>query len=268
MKASVIISVYQNIKALHTILLSLNKQTEQDFEVIISEDGDNPEMHAFIEQFPFRQPYMHLTQVDKGWNKNCSLNRAVVAACADYLIFIDGDCVLHPRFVEMHLRYAQPNAIVAGKRVKLNVTLSEWLQNDVDTALDKIACKLLPRLFSRKGCRYVEEAFYIPFFTRKVKHVTGSNMSMYKDALLKINGFDENYRLPAVGEDYDIEWRLLAIGYKIVSVRNLAIQYHLWHKENWVEQSENMAYCQQQEKAQNIICKNGINQHLTTNEDQ
>ncbi len=262
MKASVIISVYKNIKALHTILLSLNKQTEQDFEIIISEDGENAEMRTFIENFSFQQPYVHLTQPDTGWNKNRALNRAILTAKADYLIFIDGDCVLHSRFVEMHLRYAQPNAIVAGKRVKLNIELSNWMQNDFETAFQRINCKLLPRLVARKGCRYVEEAFYLPFLTRKVKHVTGSNMSLYKDALLRINGFDENYHLPAVGEDYDLEWRLLAMGYKIVSVRNLAIQYHLWHKENWVEQSENMAYCRKQQEAHTVICAQGINQHI------
>ena len=84
-------------------------------------------------------------------------------------------------------------------------------------------------------------------------------MSMSKQALLSINGFDEEYIRPAVGEDYDIEWRLLAKGYKIVSLRNLAIQYHLYHKENWIEQSENMKYCITQQSNNEIVCKNGIN---------
>ncbi len=264
MKASLIISVYKNVQALQTILLCLCRQTEQDFEIIISEDGENAEMRDFIAHFDFQQPHTHLTQPDDGWNKNRALNRAILAAKSDYLIFIDGDSVLHSHFIEMHLRYAQPNAIVAGKRVKLNKKLSDWLQNNPETALDKISMRLISRLFSRKDCRYVEEGFFLnsaQFCTRKVKHITGANMSLYKDALLKINGFDENYRLPAVGEDYDIEWRLLGMGYKIRSVRNLAVQYHLWHKENWQEQSENIAYCKQQQAQNAFICKNGLNLH-------
>lgn len=41
MKASVIISVYKNVDALRLVLDSLRYQTEKDFEIIISEDGNS-----------------------------------------------------------------------------------------------------------------------------------------------------------------------------------------------------------------------------------
>jgi len=107
----------------------------------------------------------------------------------------------------------------------------------------------------------VEEGFYLPWFRRwriPVKHLTGSNMSMAKSDIMAINGFDENYTLPAIGEDYDIEWRLPENGCQIVSLRHLAVQYHLYHEENWVDDSVNMAYFHTIELAHQIICKNGI----------
>ncbi len=264
MKASVIISVYKNIEALRCILDSLQQQTEQDFEIIISEDGQDSAMHQFVATYPFAHPYQHLTQEDCGWNKNRALNRAVIAAQSNWLIFVDGDCVLHPQFIAAHLAMADEQCIVGGKRVKLNQSLSQTLQHKGIGAW--INWHLLIRLFQHKGCRNVEEGFYIPlmkYLPRKIRHITGSNMSVSKTALLRINGFDENYIRPAVGEDYDIEWRLLSLGYKIRSVRNLAVQYHLWHKENWQEQSANMAYCKQQQAAKAFICEKGINQHIT-----
>ena len=115
MKATLIISIYKNIIALQTILRSLRQQTEQDFELIISEDGEDIEVRKFIEQYQFPWTTQHLTQPDMGWQKNKALNRAVLAAQTDWLIFIDGDCVLHPRFVEMHIRYQQDNVLLAGK---------------------------------------------------------------------------------------------------------------------------------------------------------
>lgn len=255
MKATLIVSIYKNITALRTILRSLQLQTEQDFELIISEDGEDTAISNFIKAYSFSWPTQHLTQPDMGWQKNKALNRAIMAAKTEWLIFIDGDCVLHPRFVEMHVRYKQDNVLLAGKRIKLNKDLSQQLI-DGDKKL-----KLIPYLFNRRGCRYVEEAFFISlshWLRRPVRHLVGSNMSMSKQALLSINGFDEEYTLPAVGEDYDIEWRLLAKGYKIVSLRNLAIQYHLYHKENWIDQSENMKYCATQQSNNEIVCKNGI----------
>lgn len=256
MKATLIVSIYKNITALQTIIRSLHQQTEQEFELIISEDGEDGAVRNFIEHYTFPWSTQHLTQPDMGWQKNKALNRAIIAANTDWLIFIDGDCVLHPRFIEMHVRYKQENVLLAGKRIKLNQELSQQLIEG------RKALRLFPYLFNRRGCRYVEEAFFISLshlLRRPVKHLVGSNMSMSKKALLSINGFDEEYIRPAVGEDYDIEWRLLAKGYKIVSLRNLAIQYHLYHKENWIEQNENMKYCITQQINNEIVCKNGIN---------
>ena len=45
----------------------------------------------------------------------------------NYGHIIDGDCVLHPRFIEMHVRYKQENVLLAGKRIKLNQELSQQL---------------------------------------------------------------------------------------------------------------------------------------------
>lgn len=254
MKASLIISVYKNVAALDAVLHSLEQQTEQDFEVIISEDGEDAGMAAFVASYAWRWPMQHLTQADEGWRKERALNRAVAAAKNDWLIFIDGDCVLHPRFIEWHVRYKRQGVLLAGKRVKLNPALSERCRKGE-------ALCLFPYLFARRGCRYVEEAFYCglaQWLRRPVKHLVGSNMSMSKQDLLAINGFDENYTLPATGEDYDTEWRMKAIGCKIVSLRNLAVQYHLYHPENWNDQSVNAAYCRDKQQRNEIYCPNGI----------
>lgn len=46
-KASVIISVYNNTEALKVVLDSLGQQTENNFEIIISEDAEHETMKAF-----------------------------------------------------------------------------------------------------------------------------------------------------------------------------------------------------------------------------
>lgn len=257
MKATLIISVYKDTTSLAAILASLHRQTEQDFEVILSEDGESPEMAQFVASYVWPWPMQHLTQEDRGWRKERILNRSVVAANSDWLIFIDGDCVLHPRFIEWHVREKKPGVILAGKRVKLSPTYSQRYLNE-----KKIY--FFPLLFAHRGCRYIEEAFYCglaKWLRRPVKHLVGSNMSMSKQDLIAINGFDEHYTLPATGEDYDIEWRLLRHGCKIVSLRNLAVQYHLYHKENWHNHDENMVYCQQCQAQNQIICKDGIQKY-------
>jgi len=47
---------------------------------------------------------------------------------------------------------------------------------------------------------------------------------------MRINGFDERYEAPSIGEDSDVQYRLELNGIKIKSLNNIAVQYHLYHK--------------------------------------
>ncbi len=268
MKISLIITVYKDVTALKTILNALTLQSVQDFEIVISEDGECEEMRTFIEHYPFQQAYQHLTQPDEGWRKNKALNAAIRAAKGDWLIFIDGDSVPHPRFVEMHRRYAKEGVILGGKRVKLCPKQSKSMKENPCKMLPKISWILFKELlfYSNRQERFLEEAFFfapngplcwIPKI-RKIHHLIGANMSMSKKALEKVNGFNEDYQLPAVGEDTDLQWRLQAMGYRLRSLRNLAVQYHLWHKENWHDQSVNANLFEEERKAKRYICRNGL----------
>jgi len=266
MKATLIISIYNNIDFLETILDSLHFQTEKDFEIIISEDGENADVKKFIDQYQFEQPYLHLTQKDEGWRKNKAMNSAIRAAKTDWLIFIDGDCVPHPRFIEMHLRFANENIILAGKRVIVSAESSNLLiVKKIDIL--QIQTHLFKKMCLRKeNIRHLEEAFFIPpenifgFIPKMRKHdfLLGCNMSFSKKTIYKINGFDEDYKLPAVGEDSDLIWRFKGTGFKIQSVRNLAIVYHLHHKLNWVNREENQEICRRKQQEKTFICLNGL----------
>ena len=58
-KASLIISVYDNIPFLRAVLDSLAYQTETNFEVIISEDAEHAELAQFVSSYPFRNPLLY-----------------------------------------------------------------------------------------------------------------------------------------------------------------------------------------------------------------
>ena len=99
-KATLVISVYDNIEGLELVLNSVSKQSIKNFEVIVSEDAENPEMKQFIDNYKYKGEIRHLNHPDIGWQKNKALNLAIEASKTDYLVFIDGDCILHPKFME------------------------------------------------------------------------------------------------------------------------------------------------------------------------
>jgi GT2 family glycosyltransferase len=244
----------------------LKLQSVKDFEIVVSEDGESEVMRSFINDYKELE-LVHLTQPDIGWRKNQALNNAIRNASGEYLIFIDGDCVLHHKFVENHVRFAAEKRILAGKRVKLGPNYSALFKEKINELLvleGRVASE--KRAVMRDGAKFYEEAFYvnpdgwlgfIPKL-RKMSQLKGCNMSCYRSALEAINGFDEDYKLPAIGEDIDLTWRFRGLGFNLFSLRNMAVQYHLHHKEGWSDQSENEAIMAVKKRNQEYVCKNGL----------
>lgn len=266
-KASVIVSVYKNTQALRIVLDSLRYQTEKNFEIIISEDGEDAGMQQFVSNYPFENLYQHLRQEDVGWRKTKALNNAVRNAKADWLIFVDGDCMLHPHFVEMHLKYADKNVILSGRRLKLDAKTTEKIVNQSSPKKKGLFTTLFfKQIIGLSKTRYLEEGFYFPphcllhFVAkiRKTNHILGCNMSFSKQAIYTINGFDEDFVEPGVGEDTDIAWRFRAAGYQLKSLRDLAIQYHLYHPQNWVYSQRNQNIMAENKRKNQYKCLNGL----------
>lgn len=266
-KATLIISVYNNIKALETVLDSVQRQTVKNFEVIISEDGQHDLVKEFLKDYKYEGDLTHLSHPDNGWQKNIALNKAIRRSKSDYLVFIDGDCVLHPAFMEYHLKLANPEHILAGKRIKLDYETSNMLQRK-KISTDRMNRSLLSNFkkIKKNGARFIEEGFFINpdgilgFIPqlRSMYQLKGCNMSFPKKAIYDINGFDEDYIRPAIGEDIDLTWRFEKAGYKISSVRNMAVQYHLHHEENWTDQSENVRMMKSKQEKDQFVCLNGL----------
>lgn len=262
--ASLIISVYKNIEALHLILLSAIRQSYSNFEIIIAEDNDSKDMKDFIAQFKRNSPLpiKHISQKDEGFMKNKALNKAIAISESEYIIFIDGDCIMHKHFIKMHIKHKEKDKILFGRRV----LLSEKLTNELYET-QNIRLLTLRNLIASKS-NYVETALFLPFLPSKISNslgICGSNWSIHKKDLLEVNGFDEDYYLPGYGEDTDIELRLFKKNMHLKKLKNKAIQYHLHHKLNYTDSIEmgNLLEAKIQEGL--MYCKNGIDKYLCKN---
>lgn len=242
MKITIIISVYKNIKALRLVLDSILNQSHKVDEIIVSEDGNSTVMKEFIATLKIPN-LIHLTQEDLGWRKNIALNNSIRKASGDYLVFIDGDVVLHKRFIEGHLYCAKPKRVCAGKRVELGEGYSQKLFN-AEITIDKLSNSFIRRVVSlhKDKVRHYEDGIYINpkgylynnvVQKKHINYLIGCNFSCYKKDMESINGFDEDYKHPAIGEDVDINWRFRADGTEVISCRNIANVYHLWHKKGF-----------------------------------
>jgi len=269
MKITIIISIYKNIKALKVVLDSLLKQTHPVDEIIISEDGRDKNVADFVSKLDIKN-LIHLTQEDLGWRKNIALNNSIRKSSGEYLIFIDGDVVLHPRFVEGHIYCSQPKRVCAGKRVELGPKYSQRLI-DGSLSIEKLSSSFIRRIISlhQDSVRHYEDGIYIKpqgyiykniVQKKNINYLIGCNFSCYKKDIQSINGFDEEYKNPSVGEDVDINWRFRADGTEVISCRNIANVYHLWHKKGFgsVDANINNAILKSNFDVNRFVCLNGL----------
>lgn len=259
MAISLIVSYYQNIPNLHLILQGLSKQSDSNFEVIIAEDDANEETTNYIHKVKSNYDFSitHLNQTeDNGFRKNMMLNKAINAAKNNLLVFIDGDCIPHKHFIKSYLKADPENAILSGRRVMLSNTISKKMLDSNQLT------KLMFFSLLKSGSDKKKEGIYFPWFklSFKLRGLLGCNWGILKSNLEMVNGFDEDYTSPGVGEDVDIEWRLKEHGLKMVSMKNKAIVYHLHHKRSYGEDKvqENYQKLADKQAKDQIVCLNGL----------
>jgi len=260
MKISIIIGFYKNLPFLDLVLDGLQRQNYKDFEVIIAEDDDAPETPAYLERRSHDLPFVlkHVCQKDDGFRKNKILNAAVRISEGEFLAFLDGDCIPHRSLVKEYARMAKEGTLFFGRRVMMGEQLTQKLVATRDRKLLSLYSQ-----FKHKSKR-IEDGIYLPFFRKrnKTNGLLGCNWGIFKQHILEVNGYDEDYVTAGVGEDIDIEWRLLANGIKKQSMRHRAIVYHLHHIAHYSHDAPvGKALWRAKEAAGRIYCINGLNKH-------
>ncbi|NDI17110.1 MAG: glycosyl transferase, partial [Verrucomicrobia bacterium] len=170
-------------------------------------------------------PVRHLWHEDLGFRKNVILNRALSTALGDYLVLTDADCIPHSKFIADHASLAEKGFWVQGRRSYLSSTFS-------NTLLPADSIHPLP-LFLSGQLSGVAKAFRLPLpiirRNQGQRGIIGCNMAMWRDDLLSINGWDEEYEGWGLGEDSDVGSRLYHLGRPRKFVYGHAILYHLHH---------------------------------------
>jgi glycosyltransferase involved in cell wall biosynthesis len=261
MQLTVIISYYKALDNLKLILKALNQQSEKRFEVILSEDDFNENTFEYLNRnrqlFDFPITHLHQKE-DNGFRKNEMLNKSIIHAKTDKLVFIDGDCVPHKHFVKEYAKAMQEGYYYIGRAV----LLGEVTTKQVKSKQSLRRLNLFSVLFT--NAQNKKEAIYSPYFSltfqQKGRGLIGRNWGIFKKTLIELNGFDTDYVLAGVGEDADVEWRLRKHGIKTKSIKNKAIVYHLWHPRNYTEEivDFNFEIMYKKQKANHVKCLNGI----------
>lgn len=239
MEASVIFSTYNSTAWLEKVLWGFSVQTTKDFEIVIADDGSGPETKQLIEKMAphVGVPVRHVWHEDDGFQKSKILNKAILAAAADYLIFTDGDCIPREDFVEVHLQRRRKGRFLSGGYFMLPMATSEAITREDVVAQRCFDAGWLRRHGLRSTYKtlkltskgWLEDLLNAVTTTRPTWN--GHNSSGWKSDIVGANGFDE--RMQYGGQDRELGERLANAGVRGIQIRYSAIVVHLDHKRGY-----------------------------------
>jgi glycosyltransferase involved in cell wall biosynthesis len=225
-KISLIISAYNQRDALDKIFRALVRQTISPDQILIADDGSSDGTRELIEGWKskMRVPVEHLWQPDGGFLKNTILNRSVAAATGNYIVFLDGDCVPHRKFIEDHRGLAERGFWVQGRRCFVR----ERFVAEFDP-VSTPAWQWALRGRIARPMKSVRLPFPIMRRDRGQRGILGCNMAYWREDVVAVNGFDESYQGRGMGADSDLGSRLYNLGRRRKFVYGRALVFHLDH---------------------------------------
>lgn len=236
-KISVVVSTYNRPEALGCVLSSLLHQDDPGYEVIVADDGSGPETAALVKSFVHQSsvPISHVWHEDLGFRLAGIRNLAVTRAAGDYVIFLDGDCIVRRNFISEHRRIARTGQMVTGSRILLSKSLTERILSDGLAAHRWSLLRWLVLRIEGEVNRWVTlvpfpGVWWRPYRSFKARRIRGCNLAAWRKDIETVNGFDEAF----VGwghEDLDFVARLWNAGIRRSSGACAATVLHLWHPE-------------------------------------
>ena len=234
---SVIVTTYNREDALAASLRSLGRQTDRDFEVIVADDGSGPATAALVETFKssIGHRVVHVWHEDKGFRAGEIRNRAVLASRGDYIVFLDGDCIVRPDFVAIHRRLAERCCFVTGNRILLSRELTAQVLRDGLTPETWGCATWLGKRLSG-GVNRLSALLKLPLGplrrlrAKQWKGARSANLAIWRGDLVTVDGYDADYAGWGK-EDSDIIVRLLRAGVTRKDGSFATGVIHLWHAE-------------------------------------
>lgn len=241
---SVVVSTYNSPKWLENVLIGYNCQNYRFFELIIADDGSSQETFDLIEKYRSICFFniQHVWHEDDGFRKTEILNKALLKANYDYVIFSDGDCIPRIDFVETHFKNRELGYFLSGGYHKLSMEISNSLtHNDIISGkcFDLKILKERGMKSSFKNNKLTNNtinSFFLNLLTPTKPTWNGHNASGWKQDILDINGFDEQMKYG--GEDLEMGIRLNNNGIQSKQIRYSAICVHLDHSRGYVNQKD------------------------------
>ena len=242
LQISVVLSTCNQVAWLEKVLWGYEAQDTKDFELIIADDGSRKETYDMLQKITPQLSFLvkHVWHEDKGFRKCDILNKGILAAQTDYLLFSDGDCIPRKDFVSTHLKLRRKGRFLSGGYHKLSMDISKDLSKDDILSgrcfnLQWMREKGMPASFKNNKLTATGfKRWALNTFTPTKASWNGHNASGWLSDILSVNGFDE--RMQYGGQDREFGERLENYGIHGMQIRYSTVCLHLDHARGYKTQ--------------------------------
>lgn len=242
LQMSVVLSTCNQPAWLEKVLWGYEAQDTKDFELIVADDGSRKETYDMLQRVVPQLSYhvKHVWHEDKGFRKCNILNKGILAAQTDYLLFSDGDCIPRKDFVSTHLHLRHKGRFLSGGYHKLSMDLSNDItKEDILSGrcfdLQWLKAKGMPSSFKNNKLTATGfKRWALNTFTPTKASWNGHNASGWLCDILAVNGFDE--RMQYGGQDREFGERLENYGIHGMQIRYSTVCLHLDHARGYKTQ--------------------------------
>lgn len=272
-RISVIVTLYNRLEYARNMILALQKQTKQIYELIFADDGSSEKVIDYIVDLvdTCRFKIKHVYQEDTGFRLARSRNNGAKVAEGEYLIFLDQDVIFDSDFIQKIYDNRRKKRMIFSEALGSSLEEKNLIQEKIREKYDyNQIYELINDEKKEEQEKIVQkEKFYNLLYKLKLRNrgakIVGLIFSLYKEDFININGLDEKY----IGwgfEDDDFGNRFFKYGGNTFAFRMERYPIHMYHKSaNPITGSVNEKYYRARKKEiskNNYRCEYGYDKTL------
>lgn len=235
-RVSAVVTSYNRPDFLRRVLLCFSLQTKLVNELVITDDGSSVDVPAgladILPELPFK--VIFVSQPHEVFRAAKSRNNGIRETTGKYLVFADQDIVFAPTYVERFISKARPREFLVGFPVRLDEAETAQITDEVIRA-GRVTDLASPWWRREVRIRYWKETYYRGLHAVGLRPIGAKLRSCvfgaWRDDLLSVNGFDEEYRGWG-NEDDDLGIRLHRAGIRGRNVFRDTVTVHMYHTPN------------------------------------
>lgn len=270
-RVTIIIPVYNRLNLLNLVIKGIEHHGSFIQELVVSDDGSDEDVLGLLENYATDLNFnvKYLRQERNGFRAAKCRNNGIRAASGEYIIFIDQDIIPSKGYYQRFVDNMEKGAFLVAYPVRLSKEQTSRITTSVIEEAD------YKNIITKKQVRKIHAQFYQEsyyFYKRKIlkkiiykPKLRSGVFGIHKESLIKVNGFDENYKGWG-NEDDDLGRRLCQSGIIGKNVFKDEYPIHLYHEpHDAVERKNNSEYNlirKEEIKAGDYIARNGVSNPL------